>query len=121
MKENLSFEQLPQAVTQLTAEIGELKRLLIEQGNPAPTEPTDQWFNLSELVAYDPAKRSKATWYSKVSRGEVPFHKNGKHLVFLKSEIDQWLKEGKQLSNAEIEKRAQAYISNTKKGLNNGK
>jgi len=47
-----------------------------------------------------------------VSRGLVPYHKNGKNLVFLKSEIDEWLKTGKRKSNAEIE--AESYLK--KKG-----
>ena len=122
MTENLTFDQLPQAVTKLTNEVSELKRLLIEKQEQTPTKQPDQWFNLNELIKYDPAKRTKATWYSIVSRGKVPYHKNGKSLVFLKSEINEWLKTGRRKSNAEIEAEAEAYLSNSKrKGVNYGK
>ena len=75
-----------------------------------PADQPDKWFGLDDLIKYDPARRKKATWYSIVSRGEVPYHKNGKNLVFLKSEIDEWLKSGKRLSNSEIEAEAENYL-----------
>jgi predicted DNA-binding transcriptional regulator AlpA len=85
-----------------------------------PTEPAEKWLDLNDLVQYDPEKRSKPTWYSKISRNEVPHYKRGKKLYFLKSEIDEWLKQGKCKSNAEIEQEAQVYLLNNKKGLSNG-
>ena len=80
-----------------------------------PKELEDQWFSLDELVEYDPAKRVKATWYSLVSKGEAPYHKSGKHLVFLKSEIDEWLKSGKRNSNTDIDMISEAYFTNQKR------
>jgi len=82
-----------------------------------PTNTPKKWLDLNELIEYDPEKRTKPTWYSKVSKGEVPFHKKGKKLYFLKSEIDEWLKSGKRKTNAEIDQEAEAYLSNKKKGL----
>ena len=82
-----------------------------------PTEQPEKWLDLNELIEYDPEKRTKPTWYSKISKGEVPYHKRGKKVYFLKSEIDEWLKAGKCKSNAEIEAEAEAYLSNNKKGL----
>jgi len=58
-------------------------------------EPQDKWLDLNDLVSYDPAKRTKATWYGLIAGGSVPHHKSGKHLIFLKSEIDAWLKQGR--------------------------
>ena len=82
-----------------------------------PTEQSEQWLDLNDLIQYDPEKRKKPTWYSKISRNEVPHYKRGKKVYFLKSEIDEWLKQGKCKSNAEIEQEAEAYLSNNKKGL----
>lgn len=81
-----------------------------------PTQP-EQWLDLNDLIQYDPEKRTKPTWYSKISRNEVPHYKRGKKVYFLKSEIDEWLKQGKCKSNAEIEQEAEAYLSNNRKGL----
>ena len=61
------------------------------------------------------------TMYSKVSKGEVPVSKRGKRLYFFRSELLEYLKEGRQKSNAEIEVEAETYLLNHKKGLNNGK
>ncbi len=79
----------------------------------------DRWFDLNELVDYDPEKRSKPTFYNYVHKGTIPYHKRKKKLIFLKSEIDEWLKSGRVKTNAEIETDADDYL--TKKGLKNGK
>jgi len=74
-------------------------------------EQTEQWFGLDDLIKYDPEKRTKPTWYSKISKGEVPYYKRGKKVYFLKSEIDKWLKAGKCKSNADIESEAENYLN----------
>ena len=51
----------------------------------------DRWFDINELCAYLPDKPAKATVYGRVSRNELPYRKGGKHLRFLKSEIDAHL------------------------------
>ena len=114
MTENLTFDQLPKAVTMLTKEVSELKHLLINEQEQKSTEQPEKWLDLNELIKYDPEKRTKPTWYSKISKGEVPYHKRGKKVYFLKSEIDAWLKAGKCKSNAEIEAEAEEYLSNKK-------
>lgn len=118
---NLTFDQLPKAVTMLTKEVSELKSLLLEKQEQTSTVRPEHWFDLNDLIKYDPEKRTKPTWYSKISRGEVPYHKRGKKVYFLKSEIDEWLKAGKRKSNAEIEAEAEAYLSGNKNGLTNEK
>jgi len=117
MIENLTFDQLPKAVIMLTIEISELKKLLLEKREKQQIEQPEQWLDLNDLIQYDPEKRTKPTWYSKLSRNEVPYYKRGKKIYFLKSEIDEWLKKGKCKSNAEIEAEAEAHLSNNNKGL----
>lgn len=116
LRREISFDQLHNEVCQIRKDIQELKQLFLEK-NQQPPEESNRWMGMDELVAYDPAKRSKATWYSKVSRNEVPYHKNGKNLVFLKSEIDDWLKSGRRKTNAEIQDEAHTYLK--KKGGHN--
>lgn len=85
----MKFDDLPQAIGEVLQKLNRLERAISEQANqPAP----DQWLTLDDLVAYDPAKRAKQTFYGLVSRGEIPVHKSGKKLTFLKSEIDAWLR-----------------------------
>ena len=113
----MTFEQLPKAVTQLTNEVSEIKRLLLEKSNQQPTE-TDRWFDLNELCNYLPDKPVKPTVYGWVHTGLIPCHKGGKKLRFLKSEIDTWLKQGKKKTLAETASEAEAYLK--KKGGRNG-
>jgi predicted DNA-binding transcriptional regulator AlpA len=66
--------------------------------------PPDQWLNLSQLCEYLPSNPSKATVYGWVNKKCIPYHKKTKSLSFLKSEIDSWLMEGRQLTKAESKK-----------------
>lgn len=112
--ENLTLETLPKAFVQLTNEVSEIKRLLLEKSNDQPTE-IDRWFDLNELCIYHPDKPSKPTVYGWVNAGNVPVHKGGKKLRFLKSEIDSWLRQGRKKTLAEIATEAAQYCK-LKKG-----
>jgi len=73
-------------------------------------ENTDRWFDLTELCLYLPDKPAKATVYGWVHKGLIPNHKGQKKLRFLKSEIDNFLKQGRKKTLAEISCEADAYI-----------
>ena len=75
----------------------------------------ETWFNLQELCDYLPDKPAKPTVYAWVNQGIVPYHKGGKKLRFLKSEIDEWLKQGKQESRSEINKGMDQFLRTHKK------
>jgi excisionase family DNA binding protein len=119
IEQSLTFDQLPQAVTMLTKEVGELKRLLTQQQEQAPTQQPEQLLTVQEAAQF--LNLTVPTIYSKVSRGELPVMKRSKRLYFSNTELMAYLKDGRRKSNAEIEAEAAAYLSNTKKGLNNGK
>lgn len=80
------------------------------------------WFNLDQFQNYHPDKPAKATIYSWCSKRLVPFHKNGKKLRFLKTEIDAWLNKGKANTISEIQVEADAFLQTTnKKGGRNAR
>ena len=54
-------------------------------------ESADRWMNIQELMDYHPDKPAKKTVYDWVTLRKIPYHKDGKRLRFLKSEIDRWL------------------------------
>jgi predicted DNA-binding transcriptional regulator AlpA len=54
--------------------------------------------------------------YGWVNAGTIPVHKGGKKLRFLKSEINNWLKQGRKKTLAELASEADTYLSNKKKG-----
>lgn len=107
-----SFDQVPAALNFLIHEVGILKQALAEKGGSTP-EP-DRWFNLEEFCQYHPAKPAPTTVYGWVSRRAVPHKRAGKHLLFLKSEIDSWLKSKGRKTSAEIEAQAAQHISSSR-------
>ncbi len=118
MEQHLTFDKLPEAVTMLTKEVSELKRLFIER-QETPTEQPEQLLIIQQAAEF--LRLSVPTLYSKVSKGELPVMKRGKRLYFSRTELMEYLKDGRKKSNAEIEQEAEAYLLNNKKGLNNGK
>ncbi len=50
------------------------------------------------------------TIYSKVSKGELPVMKRSKRLYFSKKELLEYVKAGRQLTNAAIESNANLYL-----------
>ena len=117
--ETLTFEKLPEAVTMLTKEVSELKRLIIEKQEQPIPKPTERLLTIQETAELLSLKVS--TMYSKVSKGELPVMKRGKRLYFSSTEILEYIKVGRKKSNAEIEQEAEKYLPNNKKGLHYGK
>ena len=89
------------------------------QKNNAEAVETDKWLTLSELRQYLPGNPSAATIYGWSHRRQIPAHRFGKRLTFLKSEIDVWLKSKYKKTKVEIENDAADFIANRK--LNNKK
>ncbi|WP_062122161.1 helix-turn-helix domain-containing protein [Geofilum rubicundum] len=113
MKQTFTFDQLPLAIALLTEEVGELKRLLIEKQDVLPTEKTEQLLNVQGAAKF--LNLTVPTIYSKVSKGELPYMKRGKHLHFSSSELMAYVKGGRKKTNVEIEQEAAAYLSNKKR------
>ena len=113
MEENLTFEQLPKAVTKLTKEVCELKQLLLKKSVEQPSDFSEQFLTIQEAAEF--LSLSVPTMYSKVSKRELPVMKRGKRLYFSRTELMQYLKAGHKKSNMEIESEAEAYLFNRKK------
>lgn len=83
------------------------------------TDQPEQLLTIQEAAEF--LSLTVPTMYSKVSKGELPVMKRSKRLYFSRTELLEYLKDGRKKSNAEIEQEAEAYLLNNKKGLNNGK
>jgi excisionase family DNA binding protein len=120
MEKIISFDQLPTAVNQLSEKLENIERLLIEKQEQPPTEQPEQLLTIDEVAIL--LHLTKPTVYSKVSKNELPgVCKQGKRLYFDRQTIIDWIKQGRKLSNAEVEQQAEAYLSNSKrKGGNYG-
>ena len=113
MTENLTFDQLPKAVTMLTKEVSELKHLLIKKYDQTTTEQPEQLLTVQEAAQF--LNLTVPTIYSKVSKGELPVMKRSKRLYFSSTELMEYLKEGRKKSNLEIEAEANKYLLNKKR------
>jgi len=60
----------------------------------------DRFMTIREVSEY--LHLSVASVYGLTSRREIPHQKRGKRLYFLKSEIDEWLKSGRQATIDEL-------------------
>ena len=112
-REQITFEKLPEAMEYLICKVEKLETLLSKK----ESEPlnSDKWFNLLELCSYLPDKPARQTVYGWVGQKLIPYHKKGKKLQFLKSEIDAWLIADKHKSVEELQAEAQQFV-NSKKG-----
>ncbi len=115
--EKLTLETLPKAITELSAEVNEIKKILLEK-REEQSEEIDSWFDIDEFCKYHPDKPKKATVYGWVHSGLVPCHKGGKRLSFLKSEIDSWIKKGRKMTISEARQAADKYVSQKRGGTN---
>lgn len=112
----ISFNDMPQALAYLIGKVDKLETLLNVSMSESYCPESDRWFNLQELCEYLPDRPARQTVYSWVGQRLIPYHKKGKKLQFLKSEVDNWLKSDKRKSLAEIQAEAEQFILAKKGG-----
>jgi len=110
----LTFENLPKAVTNLANEVSEIKRLLLSKSNEQTTETPDQLLTVHEAAEF--LSLAVATVYTMVSRHELPVMKRSKRLYFSRIELINYLKQGRKKTLAEIATETDQYLSGKKKG-----
>jgi hypothetical protein len=100
---------------EFTKDISEqIIKSLIESGLINQSEHSeangDQWLNVEDLCKYLPDHPCQNTVYKWKRKGIIPFHKRSKHLYFLRSEIDAWLKSKRGFTIAEMESKIDSNI-----------
>ena len=111
----ITFNDMPQALAYLIRKVDKLETLLNESMSEN-CQVSDRWFNLQELCQYLPDRPARQTVYGWIGQKLIPYHKKGKKLQFLKSEIDNWLKSEKRKCLAEIQAEAEQFILAKKGG-----
>ena len=111
---NITFEDLPKAMSWMMNKLDKLDSKIDGLNNIPQVRSADQWMNLKELCEYLPSHPAEQTVYGWTSCHQIPFHKRGKRIMFLKSEIDAWLHDGKRKSQKELAEEAAQFI-NTKR------
>ena len=109
-EKNITFEDLPKAMSWMMDKLNELDSKIDSLNNPSPNVPTEQWMNLKELCDYIPSLPAEQPVYGWRSCHLSPCHKRGKRIMFLHSEIDEWLHAGKIKSEKDLEDEAAQFI-----------
>lgn len=110
--EPFSFEELPMAVTKLYGKMKKIERLL--KHNLKLIAEKDELMDIEEAARF--LKLSVTTIYSKVCRREMPANKRGKKLYFTKSELKDWIKQGRIKTTPDYNAKADSYLRDNKLG-----
>lgn len=106
--DTISFDSLPEAVSQLSEKLANIEKILLSQRQEKPKEDPDELLNVAQAAEF--LDLATASIYSKVSRGDLPAMKRGKRIYFSKKDLWKFLKEGRKKTSAETEAAAQQYL-----------
>ena len=89
--DNITFEQLPQAVSLLIERVGQLTSKVEEAlgKNDNPQSRKHKLLTLDEVAVL--LNKSASTIYTMTSEKRIPYHKQGNKLYFFEDEIIHWI------------------------------
>lgn len=92
--DNITFEQLPQAVSLLIERVGQLSSRIEDILKKTSPQQGEQHrpLNLEEVAAL--LDKSASTIYAMTSEKRIPYHKRGNKLYFFEDEIIRWIEQG---------------------------
>jgi excisionase family DNA binding protein len=102
----ISFNDLPEAVAELTRKVDELYKIIT---NVQPEDTAEQFLTVHETAKF--LNLSVPTIYSKVARRELPYMKRGKRLYFARKDLETYLQGGRVKTVREIEDEADQYLT----------
>ena len=108
-QKSVSFDQLPEAVSYLIEKVDNLELIIKNQ----PKDSEDEFLTVEEASAF--LTLSLPTVYSKVSKKELPYMKQGKRLYFLKSDLIEYIKDGRVKTVSEVEAEADQFLTSKKR------
>ena len=115
-----TFEMLPTLMLNLiednkvlSAKLDAINRKLsASMGN---NKDEDERMDVTEAQKYIPSHPAVQTIYGWTSNNMIPYHKVGKRIYFLKSELDAWLSKEQHKSQEDLRKEAEEYVNNRRK------
>ena len=115
---NITFEQLPQAVSMLIEKVGLLTDKVEKVLGMTPQQHGEcrTLLTLNEVAAL--LGKSASTIYAMTSDKRIPYHMRGNKLYFFKNEIIAWIEQGGTsgvASESEIERRLEELRNGKKR------
>lgn len=109
----ITFDQLPGAVSLLHSRMDSIETILENLSGYKPPEP-DELLTVEQCAEF--LSISVQTVYGLIAKNELPVMKRSKRCYFLKSELLNYLKQGKKKSAAEIATSIEVYLQGKRKG-----
>ena len=97
----------------LSAKIDALNRKI--SASVGNSKDNDQRMDVTEAQKYIPGHPAVQTIYGWTSNNMIPYHKVGKRIYFVKSELDAWLSKEQHKSQEDLRKEAEEYVNNRRK------
>lgn len=73
-----------------------IRKVLSEKTSPPPIPPPEKPFSIKEAAQY--LGLAEQTLYGYTSNGTIPFIKKSRRVMFIKSDLDSWMQEGRKLT-----------------------
>ncbi len=108
----ITFEQIPKAISQLCDDMAFVKRHLLEKSKDTQVEE-DILLTVPQAAEF--LTLSVPTVYGLISKGAIPCMKRSKRVYFSKFELINYLKQGKKKTVLEIEAETDAFLIAKKK------
>ena len=101
----ITFDNLPEAVGHLIKEISEIKELMVQQNNPSQSKGLPIGIDdACQIIG-----KAKSTIYALVQKRLIPCYKIGKKLYFYEEELLDWISAGRKKSIMDIEPELEIY------------
>ena len=116
-----TFEMIPTLMVNLiednkvlSAKLDAINRKLsASMGN---NKDEDERMDVTEAQKYIPGHPAVQTIYGWTSNNMIPYHKVGKRIYFLKSELDAWLSKKQHKSKDDLREEAEEYANSHRRG-----
>jgi len=109
-----SFDDLPNAVSQLAEKLNQIEELIRSQKNQPQVEE-DKLLTIKE--ASQLLSLTVPTVYGLVQRREIPVCKKGKRLYFSRAEVIEWIKTGRKKTNEQVDQATEGYLLKRRRSI----
>jgi len=115
-----TFDMIPLLMANLLEDTKRLSAKLdviskkISESVSSSSKNDDQRMDVTEAQQYIPGHPAVQTIYGWTSNNQIPYHKIGKRIFFVKSELDEWLKEQHQ-SQEDLQREAEEFVNKKRK------
>ena len=89
------------------------RKLSASMGN---NRDENERMDVTEAQKYIPGHPAVQTIYGWTSNNMIPYHKVGKRIYFLKSELDAWLSKDQHKSKDDLREEAEEYVNSHRRG-----